>query len=261
MDTKEVQLEAVVDALKDLDTETVINEQALAALDAVDAIEEIDTTNVAPADDGSVEVDEEFLKDLDLSVAKAAAYGAQEVTPMPDIAETVSGATAAAAKTKKTKSTTKVAGAAPTPRATKELAAVPAEFFDLVADSGRDAAELEANKTAVMAKRPDQVKIAEKFDNLFTQLAAGRTPSTYVMQAFKLLDEKKTVSSADLIANYRAAGLGDGTARSQTGQIMVLLDVVGIATRTGKTLTLLANSKIAERIRALAAAPAPAATA
>ena len=99
------------------------------------------------------------------------------------------------------------------------------------------------------ALKPAQVKIAEKFENLFTALSVGKAPSTYVMIAFKLLDEKKTVTSADIVAAYKASGLGEGTARSQSGQIMHLFATVEIATRVGQTLTLNASSTIADRIR------------
>ena len=72
------------------------------------------------------------------------------------------------------------------------------------------------------------------------------------MIAFKLLDEKKSATSADIIAAYKASGLGEGTARSQSGQIMHLFHVVGIADRANQVLTLKEDSKIAERLRAVA---------
>ncbi len=59
------------------------------------------------------------------------------------------------------------------------------------------------------------------------------------------------MTSADLIACYKAAGLGDGTARSQTGQIMALFAAVKIADRIGQTLTLRADSTLATKIRGL----------
>lgn len=72
------------------------------------------------------------------------------------------------------------------------------------------------------------------------------------MFAFKLLDEKKTVISADVVGAYKASDLGEGTARSQSGQIMHLFATVGIADRSGQSLTLKGDSTIAERIHKLA---------
>ena len=73
--------------------------------------------------------------------------------------------------------------------------------------------------------------------------------------AFDLLDAQKTLTSADIIAHYRAAGLGDGTARSQCGQIMVLFDLVEIAKREGNKLSMIADSLVAKRIRDLKSVP------
>ena len=50
---------------------------------------------------------------------------------------------------------------------------------------------------------PKQNKIAEKFENLFQQLGNGKLPSVYVVQAFKLLESKKSVTSADIVADFK----------------------------------------------------------
>jgi len=59
-----------------------------------------------------------------------------------------------------------------------------------------------------------------------------------------------TITSADIVAAYKASGLKEGTARSQSGQIMVLFDALGIAKRNGKSLTLDADSNAVTYLRA-----------
>lgn len=253
----------VVEEVADLDAllSAMDQEEIVAAPEAVEPVEAIEELDVAEAPVEAVEavdetLDDDFLADLEVAAAKASAYETQAAEEMPDIAETIAGT--ADVKVKKTRTTSKAASPA-APRAPRDLASVPAEFFDVFTDSNlTEASDLEAAKTGMIGKRPGQVKIAEKFDNLFIQLAAGRKPSTYVMLAVDLLNAKSEFSSADLIGHYKANGLGDGTARSQTGQIMVLFDTVGIAQRVGQKLTKRANSKILERIAALATTPAPA---
>lgn len=146
-----------------------------------------------------------------------------------------------------------------TPRVAKDVSDLPADAFVLTTVPPAD---LAANKATVLAKRPTQKKIAEKFDNLFQSIAAGKAPSVYVRSCFAVLDEKKTVTSSDLVAALRASEVGvgkskgstynEGTARSQAGQIMVLFNAVGIADRDKQTLTLNDDSKIADYLRDLA---------
>lgn len=230
----------------------------LAELDTVEEIVEEAVEAAAPIEEMPEELSEEFLADLEIATAKQSIYESQAAEAMPDIAETVDGTTAASIKTKKARTTSK---AAAEPRAPRDMANVPAKFFVLSNDLPEmEEDDMVAHKTAVMSKRPAQVKIAEKFDNLFMQISAGKKPSTYVMLAYDLLKAKGEFSSADLIAHYKVNGLGDGTARSQTGQIMVLFDVVGLATRAGQKMTACKNSSIADRLDALLApAPTPAA--
>lgn len=230
------------DTIEEIDTDAVEVEAA----DAVDAIEE-EVPSVLTDD---------FLAELEMASAKQSVYETQAAETMPDIAETADGSTAASIKTKKARTTSKAASA--TPKEPADLEAVLPEFFDLYTDSNLTTADdLEAAKKGVIAKRPSQVKIAEKFDNLFTKVSVGKKPSTYVMLALDLLKAKGEFSSSDLIAHYKANNLGDGTARSQTGQIMVLFDVTGIAERAGQKMIARKNSKLVERIEALSAAPIP----
>ena len=192
---------------------------------------------------------DDLLKDLDLGIERQEAYAEQEAAEADPVGNKEKAATAAATKKPDRKPKDKTAGAA-TARTPRDISTVAPEFFALVEpDAGAD---LEAIKTATMALVPTQVKIAEKFENLFAALSVGKPASTYVMIAFGLLDDKKTATSADIIAAYKASGLKEGTARSQSGQIMNLFQTVGIADRASQVLTLRADSKLAESLRAVA---------
>jgi hypothetical protein len=226
----------------EVDASADVDEKALDAL-----AEEANDADVVVSDI----LDEDFLVDLDMTAKRNEAYASQEAVAMPDIADTKAGV--GTTKVKKASTVSKSSGAAPEPRVSRDLSAMKAEEFIL--DTDAVPADLDANKAAVLARRPGQVKIAEKFDNLFVQLAAGRLPSVYVVGAFKLLDAKGEMTSAELVAHYKTVGLKDGTAHSQAGQIMVLFNAIGIATRAGQKLTLRPNSAIAAKLRA-AIAPA-----
>lgn len=151
----------------------------------------------------------------------------------------------------------KASGAAKTakPKVERDLSALPAEFFIL--DRNASPADAETHKTETLGKRPTQKKVAEKFENLFVSLAAGRKPSVYTMACFDLVASKGDVTSGDLVAAMKAmasrkgGSYDDGTARSQVGQMMNLFAVVGIATRTGNKLTFNEDSAIAARLKAL----------
>src|SRR5262249_20806810 len=106
-------------------------------------------------------------------------------------------------------------------------------------------------------------KIADKFDNVLTELAAGKAPSVYTMACFRHLHAHGTATQTDLVAALKATkvkndkiakGSGtysDGTARSQAGQIMELFRVLGVANRERQTLTLRSDSLIAEKLAEL----------
>ncbi|CAO3459608.1 hypothetical protein [Azospirillum argentinense] len=113
-------------------------------------------------------------------------------------------------------------------------------------------------KEIVLAQRPAQKKIAEKFDNILCNIASGRLPSVYTMVAYNVVKAKGTATSADIVAAM-TGGAGPkaysiGTARSQTGQLMALFDTLKIAKRSGNTLTLNPNSTLAAAIDRLAGA-------
>lgn len=233
------------------------NAEELALQDVLASMEqeldELVMETIVPEDNGviveasDVLADDE-LRDLDLAIDRQEAYAEQESLAIGTVAPPAPGT----GKTKTTRKT-KVVGAGdpkvPTVRVERDLKDVPAEFFVLEGAP----ADLEANKLTTIALLPTQVKIAEKFENLFVNLAAGKKPSSYTMQAFMLLEAHGTISSADLIGAYKTAGLGEGTARSQAGQMLALFNVVGIAKRTGHSLTINPVSALAQRIRDLSA--------
>lgn len=225
----------VMDALADLDLEDIEDAEEVVEASAEEVVEE------------DVVADDEALEALDAALEREEVYQAQAV-----------GAVVASTDPVQAKPIeTKKAGGSKTPgkpRASRDISTVPDEFFVLEGDvSTMSAADKTQAKTDTIALRPGQVKVAEKFDNLFGSLSMGREPSKYVVTAFQLLDNRKIMSSADLVAAYKTDGLGEGTARSQTGQIMALFAAVKIAVRAGQTLTLNENSALAERLRKIAA--------
>lgn len=144
---------------------------------------------------------------------------------------------------------------------TRDLSALAPSTFVLTNDPDFDRTEtdLDLIKTNVLARRPAQKKIADKFDNLFQSIAAGSKPSVYVMACFAVLAAKKTITQSDLVVALKAtsskkgAGYSEGTARSQAGQIMVLFDLVGIATRVKQSLTLNPMSRVANVLKTMMA--------
>jgi hypothetical protein len=184
---------------------------------------------------------------IDILVETDAAHTAAAADSVIDVATTAP----VTAKPKKERK----AAAAKAPKAERDPANLPAEMF--VLDTSAVPADLDANKAHVLTLCPQQKKIAEKFDNLFTAIAAGKKPSVYTMVCFDVLSAKGSATSIELIAALKATAsrsggaYNDGTARSQVGQMMALFHAVGIATRSGNTLTFNATSKIAERLKAL----------
>ncbi len=233
--------QVVEDVVDDVIVEDVV-------ADKVEEIEEkvVEDVSAAPADIEQNILDEEALLELEIGINRAEAYEAQESkigAPETDAATAAATSSVAPKRSASGAKTSKVkaAGSVPTPR---DLSAVAEEFFQLTQSDA-------ANKAAVIADRPLQKKIAEKFDQLFLTLSVGKRPSTYVEAAFRLLNTTKEMTSTELVAAYKASGLNDGTARSQAGQIMVLFNTVKIADRTGQKLTLRTDSVIAQRLRTI----------
>lgn len=234
--------------LADLNFEIEENEEDVVYETTPEDEAELEAAETASA---STILETEELADLDLALAKNELYEEQKSTP---VATTELPAPTAAAQPKAKAARKAASGAARVPR---DISKVADEFFVLSGDpSTMSADDLKAARDATMALQPAQVKVAEKFDNLFTALSVGKEPSVYVMVAFKLLESKGSMTSADVVGAYKASGLGEGTARSQSGQIMNLFASVKIADRAGQTLTLRSDSKIAERLRSLLPAPA-----
>lgn len=206
----------------------------LASLSAAEAAENARLkADEAVVEKDDEELDEDLLADLEATVARAEVYAAQEATIDPTPVPTTTLSKPARQKKAVVASTPRL------PR--KSLGDLDESVFEIVIGGLID-------KAAVIAARPSQVKVAEKFDNLFLALAAGKEPSSYVTTALKVLTKTGTMTSADLIAAYKADDLSDGTARSQTGQIMELFNVVGIALRSGQSLTLRQDSSVAKRL-------------
>lgn len=184
---------------------------------------------------------------ITVAIATAESYEDQSVTTTEVEAPAADTETDAVTKTKRVKKA-KVASE-PRPKSLDELPDAVFAIDPTVAIAKAD----------VIALRPSQKKVAEKFDNLFMSIAAGKKPSVYVMACFAVLDSKKTVTQGDLVgalqlvASKKGDGYTIGTARSQAGQIMHLFNAVGIAARAGQTLTMNINSAIAEKLRAMGA--------
>ncbi|AGC36136.1 hypothetical protein B7L88_gp152 [Rhizobium phage RHEph10] len=230
----------------------------LAGDEISDEIEEVVETSAADGDSATVteeDLENVSVDDLEMSLDREDGYAEQ--TSDTDVAE--KPAEAAAAARSQPATTPRAPRAASTPRTPRDMASLDAKVFVLEGDAASMSDDdLAVNKTAVMGTVPSQKKIAEKFENLFAALNAGKQPSVYVVQAFKLLDEKKTLSGTDITTMFKAS-YKQGTAQSQSGQVMTLFEATKIATRTKNTLVLNENSTVAQRLREiLKAASAPA---
>lgn len=206
--------------------------------DIVEDIEDVEDAEV-------VEASEDDLQDLEVELLKRETY--DEATSSGD---TVDDLTAEPPRPEKPVRVAKPrkSETAKAPKIERNLDALPPEVFVLFKDDVADA----SHKDATLKLRPAQKKIAEKFDNVLISLAAGRLPSNYVVDAFKLLTANSgMITSAELAGMWKARGLHDGTAASQTGQIMALFPALGIAAREGSVLVRNANSALAEKLAAL----------
>lgn len=151
---------------------------------------------------------------------------------------------------------------APAPAAPKKARAAStgvARARTAVADLGEDnfvlttdiPDDLAANKAAVLKACPEQKKVREKFENLLVSIAGSRAPSTYTVICFKALIAKGEVTGAELTAALTSSGLGEGTARSQSGQLMALFPAVKIATRAGNKLTINPDSMLVNALKSI----------
>lgn len=233
-----------LDALPSAAAEVVLNEEQHAALDA--ALERIETYENQFVHDGvPIQEDpltiEELVADLEEPVAIV-----EEIVPEAEpIAAAAPLAPTPASKAPKKAAAPKTAFT----RVTSDLSSLPAEAFRLILGGAVD----DEHKAAVIRNRPLQKKVGEKFDNVIGAVAANRTPSVFVMIAFKVLQAKSEITTSDIVAAMRAS-YNEGTARSQAGQMSVLFPTLGIAKKDGKTLSLNPNSAFAHKLAALAAA-------
>lgn len=246
-------LEALDAVLADLDIQSEGDEEGVVYETTPEDEAELEAAEEAAAAPAAPTVlENEELADLDLALAKNELYEEQKSASVA----TTELPKPTAATQPKVKGQRKAAAGGVT-RTPRDISKVADEFFVLSGDPATMSEEdLKSAREATMKLQPAQVKVAEKFDNLFTALSVGKEPSVYVMVAFKQLEAKGSMTSADLVGAYKASGLGEGTARSQSGQIMNLFATVKIADRSGQTLTLRSDSKIAERLRGLLPAPA-----
>ncbi|MBO6507381.1 MAG: hypothetical protein JJ979_02660, partial [Roseibium sp.] len=222
-------------------------EQAAAEVidDEVETATEAEETETTELDAAMAAADE--LEDLELSdegnaaIDRLEAYDDQEETDDMDIDEV---------KTRE-KAPPKKKRAAGTGRSRSvDLSKINAEIF--VLDTDKEPEDLDANRSDVIARRPSQVKIAQKFDGLFNALATNGKVERYVDIAIRFMIEKGAFTSVDL-KNHYLDFVKPGTASSQAGQIMTLFPAAGIAERDGKNLKLRDNSKVVERLKTLLA--------
>jgi hypothetical protein len=233
----------IEDLEEDIETEVDEIEAVAEEVAEPDAIEEIDAATEEDLDEAlsdSLDID-----DLDLAIAKVEAHAGQESDTSIEDAPVK---TEAAAKPERKK---REPGTAPV-RSVKALADLEPETF-ILEDGDYSPEELAQNKIDVIAAKPEIKKVGEKYENLFQSLGRNALPSVYVVAAFKLIDDKKTVTATDVKAMFKASGHTDGTAQSQAGQIMALFDALRIAKRAKNTLTMNDNSIVAGKLRKIIA--------
>lgn len=123
---------------------------------------------------------------------------------------------------------------------TKALGSRVAEYLTLnMADLSLSEAE-QASKRDEFLNQLDTktpIKIQEKVLNLFSHIAGGGNLSNYTEQAIALLAKDGELTSKTLKDAYLAHPYAEGTASSQTTQMMHLLPMVGLASRNGNKLT------------------------
>lgn len=187
----------------------------------------------------STELSADELAALQIAEVQAEVYQQADAGIAPETAVAPAEKPAKPAKAPKEAKAPKAAA----PKRERDLKALPDHVFQRWTNEGNAQA-----KADVLANPPKQVKIVEKWDNLFVSLHAGVKPSKFTVTGFHLLKVKGTMTTTDLVSVMRAEGLSEGTARSQTGQIMALFALVGIAHRAGQTLTLRTDSVIAHKL-------------
>lgn len=217
--TEGAVVDSVEDILADLDMSGVGSDSA------DEVIETLDSSDIEAV--ATVEAIEEAYEEQETSTA--------------DVADVASEAE----PTAKPKRAKKAAGEKKE-RAPRDLASLPEDVF-VLSDGITD---LAANKATVIGSIPKQKKIAEKFENVFRSVAAGKAPSEFVKIAFNVV-KAGSAKSTDIVSAMKAADYSEGTARSQAGQMMALFPVLGVASRVGQELTFNADAPMSKRLAAL----------
>jgi len=224
-----------------------VHDEAAAEVVASCGIEELladlDLTEI-----GGGETPEEIIEALDAEDREAVegvtaieeAYDEQTVSTA-DVVEPE--APAAAKKARKPREAKTSTG----PKAPRDLNALDPSVF-IIADGVTD---LEANKAAVLALIPNQKKIAEKFENVFHAVAAGKKPSAFVSITFDVLRKNGSATTTELVAALKTAEYSEGTARSQAGQMMALFSIIGVASRNGQNLTFNADAPMSKKLASI----------
>jgi hypothetical protein len=265
---QQTNIQAIEDMLDDLELDSLeagadadLVEQDVVELEdgSADGDTVIEGEIIEPANVSDEELEASVdIEELDIELERNETYSAQEseTETTDDAGKAIKAAKDSSEKPAKTASAASRAPAGP--RTPRDLSALEAQHFVLEGDAATmSAGDLDKNKAAVLASMPTQKKIAEKFENLLIAIAVNKQPSVYVKQAFKLLEEKKTITSADIVGMFKGS-YSQGTAQSQAGQIMTLFSTVKIADRAKNTLTLNDNSVVAAKLRAIYAAGAAA---
>lgn len=230
----------------------------IAGLDAALADMEIDGEDVVildetPANEGDIEA---VVGEIVSDEAKAKAYAEQESTTTLDPAAAEAAAAKVAdgtAKPKKAKGEKKEKATTGVSRTKGSVTDLPTDAFVLVsADADGD---LDANKAAVLALRPSAKKIAEKFDNLFLAMSAGKLPSVYTVEVFKAL-RASALGSTEIVKALETAGYSLGTSRSQAQQVIQLFQTLKIATKNEGKLVLNPDSVLGMALGMLIDTPA-----
>lgn len=227
---------SIESAMASLEAEFGIDE-----IEEVEEVQEIEELETSSTDD---------LTDLTEEIGKLEAY--EEMAPAADVTMDAADVAEVVKKAKAPKAP-KAAKAAKAPKVERDLTALPLETFVLVEGE----AATEENRDAVIAMRPTQVKIADKFDRLFQSIAAGRRPDTFIAQALQIIQDAGSITGAGLKKAFegKTTGKGEvygaGTAASQAGQIMKLFPLLEMVTVAGKEVTFNPNSPVVKKVLAL----------
>lgn len=192
------------------------------------------------------ELTDDDLAEIEMKIEVQESYAQQNAVVADPSAEPP-----VSTKKSRTKSASSGVKKASTPRIERDLTKIAPEFFVL---EGSTSDADDAVREAVIKLKPTQKKIAEKFESLFIALAAGRKPSTFIVDGLALLDKDRQISNQSLVAAFTLDEYDIGTARSQAGQIMKLFEVLRIGNPSADgSLAINPASTIADRIRNIVA--------